>query len=97
MHAVSTGAYHAVEFIKKNIKLDGVQKASTEDSKKVVQICTQFAQKGMINLFFSFFSVHWLLPVLTRNPAAFYRLPDSHCYVWSVPGHFYGKCRRLLG
>jgi K(+)-stimulated pyrophosphate-energized sodium pump len=55
MHAVSTGAYHAVEFIKKNIKLDGVQKASIEDSKKVVQICTKFAQKGMINLFLTIF------------------------------------------
>jgi len=55
MHAVTAGAYHAVEFIKKNIKLDGAQKASTEDSKKVVAICTQFAQKGMINLFLTIF------------------------------------------
>jgi K(+)-stimulated pyrophosphate-energized sodium pump len=54
-HAVSTGAYHAVEFIKKNIKLDGVVKASTEDSKKVVEICTKFAQRGMINLFLTIF------------------------------------------
>ena len=53
--AVSSGAYHAVEFIKANIKLDGAQKASTEDSKKVVAICTQFAQKGMINLFLTVF------------------------------------------
>ncbi|MDR2616703.1 MAG: sodium-translocating pyrophosphatase, partial [Endomicrobium sp.] len=51
-HAVTSGAYKAVEFIKKNIKLDGTaQKASTEDSKKVVEICTKYAQKGMINLF----------------------------------------------
>jgi K(+)-stimulated pyrophosphate-energized sodium pump len=49
--AVTAGAYHTVEFIKKNIKLDGAEKASTEDSKKVVEICTMFAQKGMINLF----------------------------------------------
>ncbi len=49
--AVVAGAYHTVEFIKKNIKLEGSDKASTEDSKKVVEICTQFAQKGMINLF----------------------------------------------
>jgi len=55
MHAVSTGAYHAVEFIKANIKLDGVQKASIADSKKVVEICTKFAQKGMINLFLTIF------------------------------------------
>ncbi|MEI8010977.1 MAG: sodium-translocating pyrophosphatase [Candidatus Omnitrophota bacterium] len=49
--AVVAGAYHTVEFIKKNIKLQGSDKASTEDSKKVVEICTMFAQKGMINLF----------------------------------------------
>ena len=54
-HAVATGAYHAVEFIKKTIKLDGATKASTEDSKKVVEICTKFAQKGMINLFLAIF------------------------------------------
>ena len=51
MQAVIAGAYHAVDFIKKNMKLDGVKKASTEDSKKVVEICTKFAQSGMINLF----------------------------------------------
>jgi K(+)-stimulated pyrophosphate-energized sodium pump len=50
-HAVSSGAYRAVEFIKANIKLEGVTKASTEDSKKVVEICTLYAQKGMLNLF----------------------------------------------
>jgi K(+)-stimulated pyrophosphate-energized sodium pump len=51
-HAVASGAYRAVEFIKGNIKLDGnAQKASIEDSKKVVEICTIYAQKGMINLF----------------------------------------------
>src|SRR5437764_9635099 len=50
--AVSTGAYRAVEFIKKNINLDsGATKASVEDSKKVVEICTQYAQKGMLNIF----------------------------------------------
>lgn len=49
--AVSTGAYRAVEFIKQNIKLDGVTKASIEDSKKVVEICTTYAQKGMTNIF----------------------------------------------
>jgi K(+)-stimulated pyrophosphate-energized sodium pump len=51
-HAVTSGAYKAVEFIKVNIKLDGnSKKASMEDSKKVVEICTRYAQKGMINLF----------------------------------------------
>lgn len=54
--AVSTGAYRAVEFIKKNIKLDSTsQKASVEDSKKVVEICTQYAQKGMFNIFLTVF------------------------------------------
>jgi K(+)-stimulated pyrophosphate-energized sodium pump len=54
--AVSTGAYRAVEFIKANIKLDSsVTKASVEDSKKVVAICTQYAQKGMFNIFLTVF------------------------------------------
>jgi K(+)-stimulated pyrophosphate-energized sodium pump len=56
MQAVTTGAYRAVEFIKKNIKLDdSVKKASTEDSKKVVEICTQYAQAGMFNIFLTVF------------------------------------------
>src|SRR5207342_2970820 len=49
--AVTTGAYRAGEFIKKNIKLDTEEKASVSDSKKVVEICTQYAQKGMFNIF----------------------------------------------
>jgi K(+)-stimulated pyrophosphate-energized sodium pump len=54
--AVTTGAYRAVEFIKANINLSaGVTKASVEDSKKVVAICTQYAQKGMINIFLAVF------------------------------------------
>ena len=53
--AVTTGAYRAVEFIKANIKLEGVEKASVADSKKVVQICTQYAQKGMFNIFLTVF------------------------------------------
>jgi K(+)-stimulated pyrophosphate-energized sodium pump len=54
--AVSTGAYRAVEFIKANIKLDtGSTKASVEDSKRVVEICTQYAQKGMFNIFLTIF------------------------------------------
>lgn len=56
IQAVTTGAYRAVEFIKHNIKLDsGVEKASVEDSKKVVEICTQYAQKGMFNIFLAVF------------------------------------------
>ena len=53
--AVTTGAYRAVEFIKANIKLEGVEKASVEDSKKVVEICTKYAQKGMFNIFLTVF------------------------------------------
>ena len=53
--AVSTGAYRAVEFIKANIKLEGVEKASVADSKKVVEICTRYAQKGMLNIFLAVF------------------------------------------
>jgi len=53
--AVTTGAYRAVEFIKANIKLDGAIRASVEDSKKVVAICTQYAQKGMFNIFLTVF------------------------------------------
>ncbi|HEY7291121.1 MAG TPA: sodium-translocating pyrophosphatase [Vicinamibacterales bacterium] len=53
--AVTTGAYRAVEFIKANIRLDGVEKASVEDSKKVVEICTRYAQRGMFNIFLTVF------------------------------------------
>jgi K(+)-stimulated pyrophosphate-energized sodium pump len=53
--AVTTGAYRAVEFIKANIRLEGVTKASVEDSRKVVEICTQYAQKGMFNIFLGVF------------------------------------------
>ena len=56
--AVSTGAYRAVEYIKQNIQLDdnASQKAATEKSKEVVKICTQYAQKGMFNIFVAIFS-----------------------------------------
>src|SRR5256714_961950 len=53
--AVTTGAYRAVQFIKANIQLEGVEKASVADSKKVVQICTQYAQRGMFNIFLAVF------------------------------------------
>ena len=55
--AVTTGAYRAVEFIKANIRLEGVTKASVADSKRVVEICTQYAQKGMFNIFLAVFFV----------------------------------------
>jgi len=55
IQAVSTGAYRAVEFIKANIKLEGTEKASIQDSKRVVEICTIYAQRGMINIFLTIF------------------------------------------
>ncbi|HEV2021189.1 MAG TPA: sodium/proton-translocating pyrophosphatase, partial [Terriglobales bacterium] len=55
IQAVTTGAYRAVEFIKANIKLESAEKASVADSKKVVEICTQYAQKGMFNIFLAVF------------------------------------------
>ncbi|MBC8107370.1 MAG: sodium/proton-translocating pyrophosphatase, partial [Anaerolineae bacterium] len=57
MQAVTTGAYRAVEFIKANIRLEGVTKASVEDSKKVVAICTKYAQAGMFNIFLTVFFI----------------------------------------
>ncbi|MEK6553922.1 MAG: sodium-translocating pyrophosphatase [Bdellovibrionota bacterium] len=56
MQAVTTGAYRAVEYIKKNIRLDSTAKASVESSKEVVKICTQYAQAGMVNIFGVIFS-----------------------------------------
>ncbi len=53
--AVTTGAYRAVEFIKRNIKLEGSTRASVEDSRRVVEICTQYAQRGMFNIFLAVF------------------------------------------
>ena len=53
--AVTTGAYRAVEFIKANIRLEGVERASVTDSKRVVEICTQYAQRGMFNIFLTVF------------------------------------------
>ncbi|MFT3875458.1 MAG: sodium-translocating pyrophosphatase [Propioniciclava sp.] len=55
IQAVTTGSFRAVEFIKDNIKLDGVVKASVADSRRVVEICTQYAQKGMFNIFLGVF------------------------------------------
>lgn len=55
MQAVSTGAYRAVDYIKKHINLDTKKAASIEDSKSVVRICTIYAQKGMFNIFMVIF------------------------------------------
>jgi K(+)-stimulated pyrophosphate-energized sodium pump len=55
MQAVTTGAYRAVEYIKRNIKLDSAEAASIETSRTVVRICTQYAQNGMFNIFIVIF------------------------------------------
>jgi len=55
IQAVTTGAYRAVEFIKNTIKLDGATRASEADSRRVVDICTQYAQQGMLNIFLAVF------------------------------------------
>ncbi len=79
MQAVSTGAYRAVSYIKKNINLDpnADQKASTEKSKEVVKICTQYAQKGMLNIFVALFSfalafAFFSAPGMSNSPASFF-------------------------
>ena len=57
MQAVVTGAYRAVEFIKRNMNLESTDKASNEDSRKVVEICTKYAQAGMLNIFLTVFFI----------------------------------------
>lgn len=69
MQAVTTGAYRAVDYIKRNMKLEGVTKASQEDSNKVVEICTKFAQYGMINIFIAIFC--FALAFACINPVFF--------------------------
>jgi K(+)-stimulated pyrophosphate-energized sodium pump len=80
MQAVTTGAYSAVEFIRKHIKLDdeSTKKANVQNSKEVVKICTQYAQKGMVNIFIALFSFALAFaflsaPIGTNNaPVAFF-------------------------
>ena len=95
MQAVTTGAYRAVEFIKANIRLDGVEKASVADSKKVVEICTQYAQKGMFNIFLAVFFAH--AGVRVPRALLLHRLPDLDRAVRPVPGDLHGQRRRRLG
>ena len=95
MQAVTTGAYRAVEFIKANIKLEGSDKASVSDSKKVVEICTKYAQKGMFNIFLAVFFAY---PGLRLHGAVpLHRLPDLDRDLRLVPGDFYGQRRRRMG
>jgi len=79
IQAVTTGAYRAVEYIKKNIQLDETasKSASIEKSKEVVKICTQYAQKGMFNIFIAIFSFAlafalFSAPVNSVNPVSFF-------------------------
>ena len=93
--AVTTGAYRAVEFIKANIKLEGVEKASVADSKKVVEICTQYAQKGMLNIFIAVFFA--TLAFAFVEPFFFIGYLISIAIFGLYPGHLHGRCRRRLG
>ncbi|MFH0813856.1 MAG: sodium/proton-translocating pyrophosphatase, partial [Pseudomonadota bacterium] len=79
MQAVTTGAYRAVQYIKKNIKLDdkATLSASTESSKEVVKICTQYAQAGMFNIFVALFCFAlafalFSAPALSNAPVSFF-------------------------
>ena len=93
--AVTTGAYRAVEFIKANINLESAAKASVADSKKVVEICTKYAQQGMFNIFLTVFFA--TLAFAFRRAVLLHRLPDLDRPVRAVPGDLHGQCRRSLG
>ncbi len=93
--AVTTGAYRAVEFIKANIKLEGVEKASIADSKKVVEICTTYAQKGMFNIFLVVFFATLAFAFL--DPFFFVGLPHLDRALRPVPGALHGQRRGSLG
>jgi len=95
MQAVTTGAYRAVEFIKANINLESSEKASVSDSKKVVEICTQYAQKGMFNIFSDGVLRH--AGVCFVEPYFFHRLPDLDRAVRPVSSHLHGERGRGLG
>ena len=94
MQAVTTGAYRAVEFIKKNMKLDKAE-ADIEDSKTVVKICTQYAQKGMWNIFIAILLM--TLAFALVQPQLLRCLSHLHRLLRPLPGHLHGKRRRCLG
>ena len=94
MQAVTTGAYRAVEYIKKNMDLTK-KEADLEDSKTVVRICTEYAQKGMWNIFIALMTHHAGLRVLRSELLR--RLSHLHRGVRSVPGDLHGQRRRRLG
>ena len=87
IQAVTTGAYRAVEFIKKNINLDKTE-ADIKDSKAVVKICTVYAQKGMWNIFIVLLSLTLAFAFFDPNFFVAYLL--SICSFWTLPGNVYG-------
>ena len=95
IQAVVTGAYRAVEFIKANIRLEGVEKASIADSKKVVEICTIYAQKGMFNIFLTVFFGTLAFACVESFFFIGYLIVDRA--VRSLPGAVHGERRRRLG
>ena len=95
MQAVTTGAYRAVEFIKRNIHLESAEKASVKDSKEVVKICTQYAQAGMFNIFIVIFCL--TLAYAFFNPIFFVAYLDLDRGRRPVPGRLHGERRRGLG
>ena len=71
MQAVTTGAYRAVEFIKKNMDLDKTERPTSRTRKTVVRICTQYAQNGMWNIFIALMSSsRWPSPSSTRTSSS---------------------------
>ena len=94
MQAVTTGAYRAVEYIKKNMDLTKTE-ADIEDSKTVVRICTQYAQKGMWNIFIALMTITLAFAFFDPNFFVAYLIVDRH--VRPVPGDLHGQRRRRVG
>ena len=94
MQAVTTGAYRAVEYIKKNMDLNK-KEADIEDSKTVVRICTEYAQKGMWNIFIALMTI--TLAFAFFDPNFFVAYLISIAVLRPVPGHLHGQRRRRLG
>ena len=95
IQAVTTGAYRAVEFIKANMNLESTAAASVEDSKKVVEICTKYAQAGMFNIFLTVFFA--TLAFAFCRAVLLHRLSDLDRAVRSVSGDLHGERRRRVG
>lgn len=91
IQAVTTGAYNAVEYIKRNIHLDdnANQSASTENSKEVVKICTQYAQRGMFNIFLAIFTFALALAFLSAPSTLVAGMDEKARFVASQPVAFF--------